>query len=402
MTTNNNNKTQVFQNYETNVPLREFKTFDEEGFDINNDILKGIFSYGYENPTPIQRLAIKPIMEGYDIIAQSHSGSGKTATFITGILHKINQTEKTNQCIIISNTRELADQTFKVFKELTRFTKITGNLCVGGEMQNRYTDNRFNEHVIIGTPGRICDLLNRNIINGSTIKAIVIDEADDVLSSSFKKQVKRIFQNCNNEAQVILLSATIPEDMVSIFPHIMKPNYISIYVRDDEISLEGIKQYYVGNMNEHDKFPTLLEIYKVFSICQAIVYCNKKQKADELKYYLTENNYSVLVLHGDMSTEERKDVMIDFRNGKYRILITTDVLARGIDIQQVSLVINYDMPKCPETFIHRSGRGGRQGRKGLTINFVTKRDRQIFYLIEKTYSIKIEHLPESIDAIADF
>ena len=155
-------------------------------------------------------------------------------------------------------------------------------------------------------------------------------------------------------------------------------------------------------MTENDKFPTLLEIYKVFSICQAIVYCNKKQKADELKYYLTENNYSALVLHGDMSTEERKDVMNDFRNGKYRILITTDILARGIDIQQVSLVINYDMPKCPETFIHRSGRGGRQGRKGLTINFVTKRDRQIFYLIEKTYSIKIEHLPESIDAIADF
>jgi len=400
MTTNN--KTQTFQNYEINVPLKEFSSFDEEGFNIDNNILNGIFSYGYENPTPIQRVAIKPIMDGRDVVAQSHAGSGKTATFIVGMLHRINQEEKTNQCIIVSNTRELADQTFKVFKELSRFTKITGNLCVGGDMVNRYSDNKFNEHVIIGTPGRICDLLNRNIINGSTVKIIIIDEADDVLSSSFKKQVKKIFQNSSNTAQVVLLSATMPDDMISIFPNILKEDYVSIYVADDEISLEGIKQYYVGNMNEHDKFPTLLEIYKVFSICQAIVYCNKKFKADELKHYLTENNYSALVLHGDMSQSERKDAMLDFRNGKYRILITTDMLSRGIDIQQVSLVINYDMPKCPETFIHRCGRGGRQGRKGLTISFITKRDRQIFYLIEKTYSIKIEHLPESIDAIYDF
>lgn len=398
----NKNKTQVFNNYDINVPLREFSSFDDEGFDINDNILRGIYSYGYDVPTPIQRIAIKPIMEGSDLVAQSHAGSGKTATFVIGLLHRIIEQEKSNQAIIISNTRELADQTFKVFKDLSQFTNITGSLCVGGEMLNRYADVKINDHVIIGTPGRICDLLNRNIINGSTVRVIVIDEADDVLSVGFKKQVKKIFQSCSDSAQVVLLSATIPEDMITIFPNILKDDYISIYVRDDEISLEGIRQYQIANLSERDKMPVLLDIYKVFSICQAIVYCNQKHRADELRDYLVENNYTVLVLHGAMSQGERKDVMNSFRNGSCRILITTDILSRGIDIQQISLVINFDMPKAPETFIHRCGRGGRQGRKGLTINFVTKRDRQILYQIEKMYSIKIQHLPETLEDIIKF
>ena len=398
----NSNKTQVFNNYEINVPLKSFNSFDEPEFNINDKVLKGIYSYGYDVPTPIQKIAIKPIMEGYDLVAQSHAGSGKTATFIVGMLHRIIEEEKTNQAIIISNTRELADQTFKVFKELSRFTKVTGSLCVGGEMLNRYTDIKINDHVIIGTPGRICDLLNKNIIDGNTVRILIIDEADDVLSSGFKKQVKKIFQSCSENAQVVLLSATIPEDMITIFPNILKEDYVSIYVRDEEISLEGIKQYQIANLLEKDKMPVLLDIYKVFSICQAIVYCNQKFRADELRDYLTENNYTVLVLHGAMSQGERKDVMNAFRAGNCRILITTDILARGIDIQQISLVINYDMPKAPETFIHRCGRGGRQGRKGLTINFITRRDRQILYQIEKMYSIKIQHLPESLEDILKF
>ena len=394
-------KTEIFNNYETNEELQYYDSFESEELGINESVLKGIFAFGYEKPSAIQRIGMKPIMDGRDSVIQSHSGSGKTATFIIGLLHRIVEEERTNQCIIISNTRELADQTFKVFKELTKFTKITGKLCIGGDMGNKYNDDRINEHVIIGTPGRLCDLLNKNIISGDTIKIIVVDEADDVLSSSFKKQVKKIFRTLSQDSQVVLLSATIPEEMSELFPLILKPDYLSVFVKDDELSLEGIKQYYVY-LNENDKFQTLIELYKVLSIGQAIVYCNTKFRADDLCHFLNDNNFTASVLHGDMMQKERKDIMNQFRCGKYRILITTDILARGIDVQQVSLVINYDMPKYPQTFIHRSGRGGRQGRKGITINFVTKREKSILYTIEKTYSIRIDPLPESIDEISRF
>lgn len=394
-------KVHLFEKYETNQPLTYFDSFEEEGFDIDDNVLKGIYSYGYEKPSAIQRIAIKPIMDGADCVIQSHSGSGKTATFVTGMLHRVKIQEKTNQVIIISNTRELADQTFKVFNGLSEFTGITGCLCIGGDGFTKYNDEKINEHVIIGTPGRICDLLNKRLINGESIRCIIVDEADDVLSSGFKKQVKRIFQCCSADAQVVLISATIPKEMESLFSVLLNENYVSIFVKNEELTLEGISQYYVC-LNESDKFQTLIELYKVFSVGQAIVYCNKKYRADELQKFLTEHNYTLAILHGDMMQKERKDIMNDFRSGRYRILITTDILSRGIDIQQVSLVINFDMPKFPQTFIHRSGRGGRQGRKGVTINFVTKKEKGFLHYLEKTYSMKIEPLPQNIEDIVRF
>jgi superfamily II DNA/RNA helicase len=386
---------QLFENYELSKNLSYYDNFEDPELGLKDEILKGIYSYGFEKPSQIQRVAIKPIIDGKDIVVQSHSGTGKTATFIIGLLQRIDNELKETQCIIVSNTRELADQTYKVFKALSIYTKITCNLCIGGDMQYKYSSENIKEQVIIGTPGRISDLINKDIINNSQIKLIIIDEADDVLSTSFRKQVKTIFRKIPPEGQVVLISATIPEEMESLFNNIFKPDYLSILVKDDELTLDGITQYYI-HLDEQYKVDALIDLYKFVSIGQAIVYCNKKNKADELKYILMEKSFAVSVLHGDMIQKEREEIMAEFRTGKTRILITTDILSRGIDIQQVSLVINYDMPKYPQTYIHRIGRSGRFGRKGSAINFVTKKERNILSFIQKMYNTEILPLPYNV------
>jgi len=389
---------EFFENYELSKNLDFYDSFEDPELGISNDVLKGIYSYGYEKPSQIQRVAIKPIIEGRDIVIQSHSGTGKTATFIIGLLERVDVTINKPQCIVISNTRELADQTYKVFLSLSHYTNVKCNLCIGGDMQYKYNIENIKDHVIIGTPGRISDLINKDIISSSDLKMIIIDEADDVLSTSFRKQVKRIFNKMPKESQVVLISATIPQEMSELFENLLKPDYLSILVKDDELTLDGIIQYYI-NIDEQYKLDALIDLYKFISIGQAIVYCNKKNKADELKYALVDKSFAVSILHGDMIQKEREDIMKEFRTGATRILITTDILSRGIDIQQVSLVINYDMPKYPQTYIHRIGRSGRFGRKGAAINFVTKKEKNILSFIQKMYTTEIIPLPCNVSEL---
>jgi superfamily II DNA/RNA helicase len=391
-------KNDFFENYEISKNLEYYDSFEHPEIGLKDNILKGIYSYGYELPSPIQRIAIKPITDGKDIVIQSHSGTGKTATFIIGLMQRIDETVNLPQCIILSNTRELADQTYKVFQALSLYTNIKCNLCIGGDMQFKYNSDNITEHVIIGTPGRVSDLVGKGIINNETIKLIILDEADDVLSSAFRKQVKKVFSKLSPETQVILVSATIPPEMSSLFDIILKPDYLSILVKDDELTLDGIVQYYV-HLDEQYKLDTLIDLYKFISVGQAIIYCNTKNKADELKLSLVDKSFSVSMLHGDMIQKEREDIMKQFRSGSTRILITTDILSRGIDIQQVSLVINYDMPKYPQTYIHRIGRSGRFGRKGVAINFVTKREKNILDFIQKMYNTEILSLPSNVSEL---
>lgn len=391
-------KNDFFENYEISKNLEYYDSFEHPEIGLKDNILKGIYSYGYELPSPIQRIAIKPITDGKDIVIQSHSGTGKTATFIIGLMQRVDETINAPQCIILSNTRELADQTYKVFQALSLYTNIKCNLCIGGDMQFKYNSDNITDHVIIGTPGRVSDLVGKGIINNETIKLIILDEADDVLSSAFRKQVKKVFLKLSPETQVILVSATIPPEMSSLFNVILKPDYLSILVKDDELTLDGIVQYYV-HLDEQYKLDTLIDLYKFISVGQAIIYCNTKNKADELKLSLVDKSFSVSMLHGDMIQKEREDIMKQFRSGSTRILITTDILARGIDIQQVSLVINYDMPKYPQTYIHRIGRSGRFGRKGVAINFVTKREKNILDFIQKMYNTEILSLPSNVSEL---
>jgi len=391
-------KNEIFENYIVSHDLGFYDSFDHEELNLNDNILQGIYAYGFERPSPIQRLAIKPIKDGSDIVIQSHSGTGKTATFTIGLLQRVDVELKNTQCIVVSNTRELADQTLKVLKSLSDYTGITANLCIGGDLQYKYCSNQIKDQVIIGTPGRISDLINKEIISTKDIKTIVIDEADDVLANSFRKQVKKIFQRIPEEAQVVLVSATIPPEMSSLFDTLLKKDYVSILIKDDQLTLDGIKQFYI-NIDEMYKQDAISDIYQFMNIGQGIIYCNKKHKADELKMYLEGNNFSVGTLHGDMMQKERESIMKEFRSGGLRILITTDIMARGIDVQQVSIVINYDMPKYPQTYIHRIGRSGRFGRKGCAINFVTKKERNILSYIQKMYNTEIIPFPEDVKSV---
>jgi translation initiation factor 4A len=391
------NNAEHFENYIISHDLKYFNNFEDHELNINDNILKGIFSYGFERPSPIQRIAIKPLIDGSDMVIQSHSGTGKTATFLIGILSNIKENEGT-QSIVICNTRELAVQTSKVLNSISCFTKITHKLCIGGDMQNKYISEEINENIIIGTPGRLCDLMNKNILNTKKIKMLVIDEADDVLAIGFRKQIKRIFQEIPTDTQVALISATIPQDMANLFDIILKPDFISILIKDDQLTLDGIEQYYI-HLDEQYKQSAIIDLYQFISIGQGIIYCNKKNKADELKAVLTEKDFSVGLIHGDMLQRDRESIMNEFRNGSTRILITTDMLARGIDIQQVSLVINYDMPKYPQTYIHRIGRSGRYGRKGVAINFCTRKEKNILNYIRRMYSTEIKPFPEDVNSV---
>ncbi len=396
-TNNSNSDSYLFENYETNEKLNYFDKFED--LDLRDDVLRGIFSFGFERPSPIQRIAIKPIMEGKDCVIQSHSGTGKTATFVIGALQNIDLSLKESQVIIITNTRELAEQHQRVFKSLSSHTDVSSYLCIGGDMSNKYMAGTIRDEVIIGTPGRICDMIKRKYIDTTHIKLFIIDEADEVLSSGFRKQVSIIFRSISDpNFQTVLISATIPDEMSDLIKHILRKDYISILVKDDDLTLDGIKQYFV-EISEQYKINALIDMLSNIRISQGVVYCNKKQKADEIKAILGEHNFKCDVLHSDLLPKERKNVLSNFVNGNSRILITTDVMARGIDVQQISIVINYDMPKHPQTYIHRIGRSGRFGRKGLAINYVSNNEMNILSNIQKMYNTHILHVPKNLQSL---
>jgi superfamily II DNA/RNA helicase len=391
-----------YKDYDISEEIQLYSNFDSMGLDEN--VLRGIYSYGFEEPSAIQRLAIMPVIAGRDIIAQSQSGTGKTATFMISILNKIDPSQKCTQAIVIAPTRELADQIFKVFKVLSEYTEITGDLCIGGAMKNKYSYYEvIDHHVIVGTPGRLSDLISKDIIKTNNLKMAVVDEADEVLSTSFQKQIVKIFQKFKPEmgVQVCLFSATIPDEMFILTDKILK-DPIKILVKDEELSLDGIKQYYVFLGDDDNlKFDTLCDLYQRISIGQAMVYCNKRSRVEDLTNYLKKENYSVSMIHGEMQQKERQAVMKQFREGEFRILVSTDITARGIDVQQVSLVINYDVPKDSSTYIHRIGRSGRYGRKGVAINFALNSDQSKIKNIENAYKIKIEPLPKDVENVIE-
>lgn len=391
-------KMELINNYLVSEKIDCYDSFDNLG--IHEDILRGIYSYGFTQPSPIQKLAIKPFIDERDLIIQSHSGTGKTATFMISILNRINPELKKTQAVVVAPTRELAKQIYSVYQSLSNYTDITGYFCIGGSLRNKYNYNEdINQHIIVGTPGRVSDLIGKNIIKTNNVKMLVIDEADDVLSISFQKQLVKIFDSLNESSQLCLFSATIPSELFILTDKMLK-NPLKILVKDGELSLKGIQQYkvYLGNTDEY-KYATLCDLYNRISIGQAMIYCNKRYIVDELTNKLREDNFSVSQIHGEMQQKEREQVMQQFRDGITRILISTDVLARGIDVQQVSLVINYDIPKDPDTYIHRIGRSGRYGRKGIAINFETNRDRNSLNSIEMAYNIKVETLPNDIEKL---
>ena len=371
-----------YGDYTCNEQIKNYETFEE--LNLSRDTLKGIYAYGFETPSKIQQKAIRPMLEDRDIIAQSHSGTGKTGTFVIGSLELIDQTINAPQTIIISPTRELAKQTEFVCKNLAKFHKnIDIHLAIGGNLHssnsrkfahmNKTNKNNINNKIIVGTPGRICDIIMRRILDMNHIKNLILDEGDEVLSIGFYDQIQKIVKSIPESAKIHLFSATIPDEMIELIEkcNILK-NPLKLLVKQEQLSLKGIQQYYVI-LDEHNKYAALKEIYELIDINQSIIYCNSKKKVEILTNMMTDDNFPVKCITGDMTQNDRNDIVSEFKSGNVRVLITTDLLSRGIDIQQVSLVINYDLPKDTEIYIHRIGRSGRYGRKACSINFTDYR-----------------------------
>ena len=374
--------------------LQVYDTFDD--MDLKEDILRGIYSYGFEVPSSIQQRAIKPLIEGKDLIAQSQSGTGKTATFTIGCLERIDIEVMKPQILVLAPNRELAMQIFKVFESINEYYGVKGGLIMGGtDLQQNFRMLDEGLQYIVGTPGRVFDMLKRYAIVTDKIKTFVLDEADEMLSRGFKEQVYEIFQYIPKQCQICLFSATMPEMALELTTKFMA-DPIRILIDKENLTLEGIKQYYLGVEQENWKLATLQDLYEKLSISQSIVFVNSKRKADFLKEQLEENDYTVACIHGDLTQNERNDIISGFRNGTSRILITTDIIARGIDVQSVSIVINYDIPRYREVYIHRIGRSGRFGRKGIAINFVTEREYNNLKDIQDFYQTEIIPLPENI------
>lgn len=347
------------------------------------------------------------------MIAQAQSGTGKTATFSISILQSIDTTVRETQVLVLSPTRELAVQIQKVILALGDYMNVQCHACIGGT--NLGEDIRkldYGQHVVSGTPGRVFDMIRRRTLRTRGIKMLVLDEADEMLNKGFKEQIYDVYRYlppstqvrpvkvyppmffaCDRLTfQVCLISATLPHEILEMTSKFMT-DPIRILVKRDELTLEGIKQFFVAVEREEWKFDTLCDLYDTLTITQAVIFCNTKRKVDWLTEKMREANFTVSAMHGDMPQKERDAIMKEFRGGQSRVLITTDVWARGIDVQQVSLVINYDLPNNRELYIHRIGRSGRFGRKGVAINFVKNDDIRILRDIEQYYSTQIDEMP---------
>ena len=363
---------------------------------LNEKLLRGIYSYGFENPSKIQHLAIPKIIEGKDLIAQAQSGTGKTGAFVIGVLNKINIEEKSTQVLILSPTHELVHQISEVVKELSSYMDISFMKVLGGTNMNECRKGlESNPQIIIGTPGRVLDMIQKQCLFTEKLNTLVFDEADEILSYGFKESIYHIVQYMSQGAQICLFSATIPEDVLELTEKFMN-NPEKILVKKEALTLEGITQFYINIRINDWKYDVLKDLYDTINISQCIIYINSKNKLMDVYNNLTRENFPVSYIHGELTSAERKDVMEKFRGGQSRILLSTDLLSRGIDVQQLSLVINFDLPKSKETYIHRIGRSGRYGRKGVAINLITDRDIQSMKEIESFYDTQITEMPNNI------
>ena len=378
----------------TTETIANYDTF--ESLELKESLLRGIYAMGFEKPSAIQQKAIKPFLEGRDLIAQAQSGTGKTATFGISLLQSIDETLKETQAVIVSHTRELSNQIYTVLTNLSSYMEVSLYQVTGGTSVNRMMEELNNKpQIIIGTPGRILDMMNKKAIDVTTIKYVTIDEADEMLSSGFVNQIKDLFKFLyDNKIQVGLYSATMPNEFFDVTKRFMNQP-LKILVKNEQLTLEGIKQFYINVERMEYKFDTLCDLYSMISVSQSIIYCNSKKLVDELSFKLRQKDFTVASIHSEMSQDERNDVVKKFRTGESRILLSTDLLSRGIDVQQVSIVINFDIPYSIDNYIHRIGRSGRFGRKGVAINLITYSDIRKLHDIEKYYATQIEELPEN-------
>lgn len=375
-----------------NIP--EFKQWEDVD-DLSPNLLRGIYAYGFEKPSYIQQKSILSIIQKRDVIAQAQSGTGKTGAFTVAALQSVDVEKNTTQVLILAPTRELAKQIFDVISSIgSMITGLTLRLLVGGTSTSDDAADlrKCVPHIIVGCPGRVFDMIRRNHIQGSNVRMLVLDEADEMLSSGFNEQIYNIFQFMSSDIQVALFSATMPPELYSLTEKFMR-NPVNIQVKAEQLTLEGIQQHYIALDDDVQKYLTLKDLFKSISVSQCIIFCNSTKRVADLHEAMLFDGFPVCCIHSGMEKVDRDKAYQEFKSGVHRVLISSNVTARGIDIQQVSTVINFDMPQDVHIYLHRIGRSGRWGRKGVGVNFVTRRDMRIKKEIETYYGTIITELP---------
>jgi superfamily II DNA/RNA helicase len=377
----------------------EEKTLSFENLNLKKELLESIYLHGFKKPSSIQIKGISSLNTGKDCILQSQSGTGKTATYLLGVMNRLEINNKV-QGIILSPTRELSEQVFKVAKVLSKKSKIKLCKCIGGTNIGKNIYNLKKSNLLIGTIGRIHHLIEDKKISLDNLKFLVLDEADDILIDGLVKKIQDILIKVKKtQSQICLISATLSTNLFKASKNILN-DPIKVLLKKNEIVVDLISQFYLDVELEEYKFEVLLDLYNIVSTSQAIIFCNTIRKVNWLTEKLEEENFPITSIHGKMTQDERNEIVKEFRNGKTRILLTTDLLSRGIDIPQVNLVINYDIPPNKETYIHRIGRCGRFGKKGVSVTMVKMEDPNDVKSLNKLknyYNINIKELPEDID-----
>ena len=339
--------------FTTSKGVKVVKSFEEMG--LRDELLRGAYAYGFSAPSAIQQRALPPLLAGRDVIAQAQSGTGKSSMIALAGCQVSDVSSRDPQVLVVSPTRELALQTQAVAQALGQFDSVKAHACVGGKSVGE--DLRVLEsgcHVVSGTPGRVYDMIKCGALRAKSLKLLIIDEADEMLGRGFQDQIYDIYRYLPPDLQVVLVSATMPRDVLDMTTRFMT-DPMRILVKRDELTLDGIKQFFVAVEREEWKFDTLCDLYDTLTITQAVIFCNSRKKIDWLASRMREAHFTVSALHGEMPQRERDDVMGEFRSGATRVLLSSDIMARGIDVQQVSLVINYDLPNSRENYIHRIG-----------------------------------------------
>ena len=366
-----------------------------EDFYLKRELLMGIFEAGFEKPSPIQEEAIPVAIAGKDILARAKNGTGKTAAFVIPTLEKVKPKLNKIQALIMVPTRELALQTSQVVRTLGKHCGISCMVTTGGT-NLRDDIMRLNEpvHILVGTPGRVLDLASRRVTDLSECHLFIMDEADKMLSRDFKVLAEQILGFLPERRQLLLFSATFPVTVKEFMvKHLKNPHEINLM---DELTLKGISQFYAF-VEEKQKLHCLNTLFSKLQINQAIIFCNSTNRVELLAKKITELGFSCYYSHARMKQSERNKVFHEFRQGKVRTLVCSDLLTRGIDIQAVNVVINFDFPKTAETYLHRIGRSGRFGHLGLAINLINWNDRFNLYKIEQELNTEIAPIPSQID-----
>ncbi|KAK5798900.1 DEAD-domain-containing protein [Linnemannia elongata] len=393
------------QQADASSPLYSAKSFEELG--LHEDLLKGIYNMKFAKPSKIQERALPLLLQNppRNMIAQSQSGTGKTAAFALTILSRINYDLHAPQALVLSPSRELARQTMEVIQEMGKFTQVTTTQAIKDEN----LPSRVNSHIIVGTPGTVSDLIKRRVIDAKNIRLYVLDEADNMLDmQGLGDQSRNLKRLLPRDCQIVLFSATWA-DRVRQFAHEIAPHANEITLKPEELSVDGIKQFYVdcrsqSKENKNQKYDILVGLYSLLTVSQSIIFVKKRETADEIAQKMSEKHHAVVSLHGKLEAAQRDEVIDSFRAGKSKVLITTNVIARGIDIANVNMVVNYDMPTDqygrpdPETYLHRIGRTGRFGRTGVSVNFVhDNKSMQVMNDIEAHFDRKMVALPDDLD-----